>query len=125
MFSEDIGLPTELGPSVSTSEKGKEFAQAIAADLVFVLLEDAPGALAEAHDFGNHPELASKMYVMIPRAYEEGYSARGAIKLLEDAYGNVFWYDPQDIESCKLLERAVARAEALRQLRHHFIQDTP
>ena len=61
MFSED--LPIQTG---NISEKSKEFAQARAAHLIIILVEDAPGALAEAHDFCNHPDIAPNVYVMIP-----------------------------------------------------------
>ena len=72
LFSEEIDLSIE-----GLSEKSKEFAQARAADLIVILLEDSPGALAETHDFCNHPEIGPKVYAMIPVKYESGYSSRG------------------------------------------------
>ena len=113
MFSEDISANAGAG----LSEKSKEFAQAQAVDLIIILVEDAPGASAEAHDFANHPDLASKVYVMIPERYRSGYSAQGAIKDLDDGYGGVYWYADGEIESCKVLGQAVKRAEARRQIR--------
>jgi hypothetical protein len=109
VFSENINV--EVG---NVSEKMKEFAQALAADLIIILLEDAPGALAEAHDFCNHPDLAPKIYVMIPRKYEGGYSAQGAIKDLDDGYGGVYWYAEEELEICNVRTKAVRRAEARR-----------
>ncbi|MDA1054326.1 MAG: hypothetical protein O3C40_28100 [Planctomycetota bacterium] len=113
MFSEDIDLSVE-----GLSEKSKEFAQARAADLIVILLEDSPGALAETHDFCNHPEIGPKVYAMIPDKYEAGYSGRGAIKDLDEAYGGVYWYEEGEIQSCNVRTRAIARAEALRHIVH-------
>lgn len=111
MFSE------ELTPQVQgLSEKSKEFAQATVAHLVIILVEGSPGALAETHDFCNHPDIAPKVYVMVPTQYREGYSAKGAIKDLEDAHGGVYWYREDDVRSCNLLTQAVKRAEARRNI---------
>lgn len=115
MMSEDL---TSIGCS-TVSEKSKEFSQALLAHLVVVLPEDSPGALAEVHDFANHPEIAAKMVVMFPRKYASGYSAIGAVADLENAFpGALVWYEDNDIAACKLLGSALKRAEALRQL--HF-----
>ena len=109
MFSEDLSLQTD-----NLSEKSKEFAQALAAHLIIILVEDAPGASAEAHDFCNHPDLAPKVYVMIPKKYMQGYSAQGAIKDLSDGYGGVHWYEDEDLGICNVRKQAVIRAEARR-----------
>jgi hypothetical protein len=111
MFSEDLGrAPTP------TSQKTFEFAQAQSAHLILILVEDSPGALGEAHDFCNHPELAPKIFILIPSRYRKGYSAQGAIQDLENAYGGVFWYSEKDLTVCNVSTRAINRAEALRQL---------
>src|SRR5215213_449981 len=60
MFSEDISPKSK-----HLSLKSLEFAQAQAAHLIIILLEDSPGAVAEAHDFCNHPEIAPKVCVLI------------------------------------------------------------
>src|SRR6266478_3991802 len=62
MFSEEL---SHLFAAVS--EKSKEFAQSLVAHLVIILIEGSPGALAEAHDFCNDPEIAPKVYLMAPR----------------------------------------------------------
>ena len=113
MFSEDI--TSKLDPALS--EKSKEFIEAICADFTVILIEDAPGASSEAHDFCNHPKIAPWCLVAVPNKYKTGYSANGAIKDLEDAHNGVFWYDPADITDCHLLTRVVAKADALRQIR--------
>ena len=113
MFSEDIDLSVDR-----LSEKSKEFAQARAADIILILLQDSPGALAETHDFCNHPDIGPKVYAMIPTEYKEGYSGRGAIKDLDEAYGGVYWYDEYEIQNCNISTRAIDRAEALRHIIH-------
>lgn len=117
MFSEDL-----LNQTDNASEKLNEFAQAQAAHLIIILVEDAPGALAEAHDFCNHPDIAPNVYVMIPKKYEEGYSARGAIKDLSDGFGGVYWYEDKDLQICNVREQAVSRAEARRRIHYFFKQ---
>lgn len=111
MFSEDIPpSPTEV------SEKSKEFAQALAAHMVIVLVEDAPGALAEAHDFCEIPELIQKIFVLVPKKYEAGYSSRGALADLSEGYGSVYWYEESELKSCQVLARAIRRVEARRHI---------
>jgi hypothetical protein len=112
MFSEDI----PEGKS-KLSEKSKEFAQALAAHLIIILVEDSQGALAEAHDFCNHPDIAPKVMALVPKRYKKGYSARGAMRDLEHSHGGVFWYADEDLTRCKVCSMAIRRAEALRQLR--------
>lgn len=115
MFSEDISIQTG-----NVSEKTKEFAQAQASQLIIILVEGAPGALAETHDFCNHPDIAPNVYVMVPKKYEEGYSAKGAIKDLSDGYGGVYWYEDEDLQTCNVCKHAVKRAEARRRMWHFF-----
>jgi hypothetical protein len=111
LFSEELDI--HVG---GISEKSKEFAQARAAHLIIVLVEEAPGALAETHDFCNDPNIAPNVFVMMPSKYRQGYSARGAIKDLQDAYGGVYWYKDGEIGRCTVLRRAVKRAEARRNI---------
>lgn len=120
MFSEEIPPPNGTTAAGQLSEKSKEFAQARAADLVIVLVEDAPGALAETHDFCNHPEIGPKTLIMIPEAYQNGYSAQGAIADAGNAFGNVYWYKPEDVTECNLLGEAVKKAEALRNIHYQW-----
>lgn len=113
LFSEDI---PSTASNAYDSEKTKEFPQAMAADFIIVLVEDAPGASAEAHDFGNHPDIAVKIVVFVPERYSEGYSAKGAIKDLEDGYGGVYRYAPSELTECRVLTKAVTRVEARRNM---------
>ncbi|HKV41622.1 MAG TPA: hypothetical protein VJX67_20630 [Blastocatellia bacterium] len=109
LLSEDLPVQGR-----NLSEKSREFAQALAAHLIIILVEGSPGALAEAHDFCNHPSIAPNVYLMIPAEYKKGYSARGAIKTLGEGWGGVYWYREKDVVSCNLRKKAVKRAEARR-----------
>ena len=102
-FSEEFEAPNG-----NLSEKTKEYAQAMCADLIIVV-QDSPGSLAEVHDFCNDPHLFYKMQIMIPSAYRAGYSVKGAIKDLLDATGGggVYFYTEEDLKSCEVRSRAV------------------
>jgi hypothetical protein len=98
------------------SQKTNELTQALTAHLIIILIEGSPGALAEMHDFSSHPDIVRIMYVMCPRHYQAGYSAQGVGQVLDLAYGNVYWYEDGEIADCKVLARALERANALRQI---------
>jgi hypothetical protein len=111
MFSED--LPDFPG---HFSTKAKEFAQARAAHVILILIEDAPGALAETHDFSGDPNISPKVFVLAPKKYRAGYSGQGALRDLSDC-GGVYWYDDEEVGRCNVLTRAVRRVEAMRNMR--------
>ena len=113
MFSEDL---TNLSNDRDRSEKSNEFAQAKAADLVIILVENSPGALAEACDFCNHPDLAPKIYVMAPDSYKTGYAGQGSLQELDEGYGGVYWYQEGEVEACHLLTQASKRVKARRSM---------
>ena len=115
MFSEDL---TNLGQGPGLSEASKEFAQASAADFIIVLIEDSPGALAEVCDLCVHPDIAPKVYVMVPDSYKAGYAGQGALRELDEGYGSVHWYRQEDVESCDVLTKACARVQARRSVVH-------
>lgn len=103
------------GAAPGLSQKTNELTQALPAHLIIILIEGSPGALAEMHDFSSHPDIVRIMYVMCPRRYASGYSAQGAGRILDLAYGNVYWYEDDEIADCKVLARALERAIALRE----------
>lgn len=107
MFSEDISIDGD-----GLSDKTKEFAQAQAAHLILILIEGSPGAQGEAHDVCNHPELAPKVHILIPKEYRGGYSAKGPIQDLERMFGNVYWYNAGEIESA--MQKFFEKVERLR-----------
>ncbi len=115
MFSEELTSLSVAGRGLS--EKAKEFAQAEAADLIIILVEGSPGASGEMHDFSNHPKLAPKVLLMIPKSYRSGYSAKGAVRDLSDAHGGVYWYGSGELSKCTVLTKALTRAEGIRRLR--------
>ena len=110
MFSEEL---EDIGGNTPT--KLQELAQAQLAHIIIDLLEDAPGALAEAHDFANRPDTSWKFFVLIPKQYEDGYSAKGAIQILGQLFTCVHWYAEGDIERCNVLTQVLKRVELVQQ----------
>ena len=113
MFSEDLSY---LNQESDLSETSTEFAQANAADLIIVLLEGSPGALAEVCDFCVRPDLAPKVYVMAPDSYKAGYAGQGALKELDEGYGGVYWYREEEVKACQVLTQACKRVRARRSI---------
>jgi len=123
IFSEDIRIKRSLTSNKSIkrspiSEKTKEHAQARAANLIIVLMEDSPGASAEVHDFCDDPVIRTKLQIMIPKRYKKGYGAKGAVKDFQDANGGggVYWYGERDLKCCNVVDEALKRAQAMRNL---------
>lgn len=108
VFSEDIPAHRDDGLMP------REFDQARAAHLLICLIEDAPGASAEVYSFCNHPDIAPKIRVMCPVEYKGGYAAEGPLKELEDGWGGVRWYTPEELERSDVVTTAVNFAEARR-----------
>ena len=113
MFSEDL---TNLGSALNLSEAGRELAQAREADLIIVLVEGSPGALAEVCDFCVRPDIAHKVYIMAPYSYRDGYPGKGDLRDLDEGYGAVYWYGQQDVIACNLLTQARRRVQARRSI---------
>ena len=112
----------ELERSVKTkgqSLKAIEFAQAQSADLV-VVMDASFGSVAEVHDFASSRVVNYKMLIFIDESAKDGYSYRGALKDLNDAYDNVktFRY-PEDIVECHLLTKVIKKVSALQRLAHY------
>ena len=113
MFSEDL---THLGSDLNLSEASKELAQAREADLIIVLVEGSPGTLAEVCDFCVRPDIAHKVYIMAPHSYRDGYPGKGDLRDLDEGYGVVHWYEPQEVVACNLLTQACKRVQARRSI---------
>jgi hypothetical protein len=110
-FSEEISTDGDD----RASQKAKELAQAQAADVLIILVEGSPGALAETHDFCGRLEIAPKVLVLVPVEYKKGFSGSGLLSDLK-AFGGVHWYKPTELTSCNVLGVAVGRVEARRNL---------
>lgn len=113
MFSEDLA---NLGSDLDVSEASKEFAQAREADFIIVLVEGSPGALAEICDFCVRPDIAYKVYIMVPQSYRDGYPGKGDLRDLDEGYGAVHWYEQKDVIACDLLTQACRRVQARRSI---------
>ncbi|MGC1720861.1 MAG: hypothetical protein WA746_17920 [Isosphaeraceae bacterium] len=118
MFSDYL----QIDPGQGLTERAKEFAMVSPADLIIAVIEDSPGAVAELSDLFSNPEVAPKMFLMIPKAYAEGYSAQGAIASLgREHHGNVFWYTPEEFHRGMLVTAAVACTERFREIKHRAL----
>jgi hypothetical protein len=114
-FSEELEGRGDKGKSI----KAIEFAQAQAADLI-VVMDASYGSVAEVHDFAPSRVVNFKMLVFIDESAKDGYSYRGALKDLDEAYDNVktFKY-PEDIVDCHLLGRILKKVDALQRLAYY------
>lgn len=110
MFSEEF---TDIDQALS--ESSKELAQALAVHLIIILLEEAPSATGELHEFFRHLDLSPKLYVMLPQRLSRTYTAQGPLRLIEELHNGVCWYKDNEIPNCNVLTKAVRRAEALRE----------
>jgi len=110
MFSEEFADADQ-----ELSESSKELAQALAAHLIIILLEEAPSATGELHEFFRNRDLISKIYVMLPQRLNQTYTAQGPLRLIAELQNGVYWYKDNEIPNCNVLTKAVHRAEALRE----------
>ena len=119
MFSEDLAGST----SDHFSQKGIEFLQAQAADLI-VVMQTSYGSVAEVHDFASYRIINFKMLIFIDERAQDGYSYRGALTELKTLYGNVetFKY-PDDITQCHLLGKVLEKVGVLQIVKYRDQQN--
>lgn len=118
-FSEELeGMsPTTL------SQKGIEFLQAQAADLI-VVMQASYGSVAEVHDFAEHRVINFKMLIFIDEKAKDGYSYRGALQELKTLYNNVETYKyPEDIRECNLLTKVLAKVNVLQMVKYRAMEN--
>lgn len=119
MFSEELvgDAPEHL------SQKGIEFLQAQAADLI-VVMQTSYGSVAEVHDFASYRVVNFKMVIFIDERAQDGYSYRGALTELKTLYGNVetFKY-PDDITQCHLLRKVIEKVNVLQMVKYRDEQN--
>jgi hypothetical protein len=115
MFSEEEEIASLIQ---GISEIEKEYPQAHYADLIIVLMEGAPGAIAEVCLFGL-TNFGGKFFVMMPTAYQNGFVAVGPIRELAEKHGgSVYWYAEEDLDSCNVMSEALKRATAIRYIKY-------
>jgi len=119
MFSEELAGGTPAG----MSQKGIEFLQAQAADLI-VVMQTSYGSVAEVHDFASYRVVNFKMLIFIDERAQDGYSYRGALSELKTLYGNVetFKY-PDDITQCHLLRKVIEKVNVLQMVKYRDEQN--
>ncbi len=113
-FSEELA---GTAPGVP-SQKGIEFLQAQAADLI-VVMQASYGSVAEVHDFASFRVINFKMLVFIDQAATDGYSYQGALTELKTLYNNVETYKyPEDIVQCNLLRIVMSKVDVLQMVKY-------
>lgn len=109
MFSEELTKPNNI------PTKLQELAQIQESDLAVVLIEDAPGALAEVHDFAGRYDTCPKLFILIPKKYQAGYSAKGAIQIVDRLFNGVYWYEENELVSCNVLTQVLERVKLVQE----------
>ena len=113
-FSEDLEGMTPTAPS----QKGIEFLQAQASDLI-VVMQASYGSVAEVHDFASFRVINFKMMIFIDEKATDGYSYRGALTELKTLYGNVETYKyPDDITQCHLLTKVLGKVSVMQMVKY-------
>jgi len=117
-FSEEL----ENATAASLSQKGIEFLQAQAADLI-VVMQASYGSVAEVHDFAEHRVINFKMLIFIDEKATDGYSYRGALAELRALYNNVETYKyPEDIRECHLLTKVMEKVNVLQMVKYRAVE---
>ena len=118
-FSEDLEGTTPT----SMSQKGIEFLQAQASDLI-VIMQASYGSVAEVHDFAEHRIINFKMLIFIDEKAADGYSYRGALMELKTLYNNVETYKyPEDIKECHLLTKVLEKVNVLQMVKYRAVEN--
>jgi len=118
-FSEEL----EAMSPTTLSQKGIEFLQAQAADLI-VIMQASYGSVAEVHDFAEHRVINYKMLIFIDEKATDGYSYRGALSELKTLYNNVETYKyPDDIAKCHLLTKVIDKVNVLQMVKYRAIEN--
>lgn len=118
-FSEEL---TDASSAPAPSQKGIEFLEAEAADLI-VVLQASYGSIAEVHDFAEFRVVNFKMLVFVDRAAMDGYSYRGALAELKALYNNVETYRyPEDIAQCNLLKQVLEKVNVLQMVKFRALE---
>jgi hypothetical protein len=118
-FSEELagGAPDSL------SQKGIEFLQAQAADLI-VVMQASYGSVAEVHDLAEHRVINFKMLIFVDETATDGYSYRGALAELKALYNNVETYKyPEDIVQCHLLTKVIEKVNVLQMVKYRAVEN--
>lgn len=115
----------ELAPlsAPTLSQKGIEFLQAQAADLI-VVMQASYGSVAEVHDFAEQRVVNFKMLIFVDERAADGYSYRGALQELKTLYNNVETYKyPDDITHCHLLTKVIEKVNVLQMVKYRVMQN--
>ena len=119
LFSEEL----EDSAPTSLSQKGIEFLQAQAADLI-VVMQASYGSVAEVHDFAEHRVINFKLLIFIDERATDGYSYHGALSELKALYNNIETYKyPDDITQCHLLTKVLEKVNVLQMVKYRAAEN--
>jgi hypothetical protein len=122
-FSEEILTP-DVVSSGGLNPSIEELLQAVGYECIICLMA-TPGSIGEVHDFAHIPRIAVKMTVCVDEAHRKGYSARGALRILEGHNGKVLWYkSPTDLRNCSLASRVLDLVEKFSEAKQDHIVRT-
>jgi len=74
---------------------------------LIVIFCASPGSIGETCQFLNIPAIARKAMVFIDKRYRGGYIREGILEMHRRVKGLVEEYEPEDIDSCRLMTRVI------------------
>jgi hypothetical protein len=116
MFSEEIKGTKKTLPTLEENYplSLRELAQAIDAHYIIILLDRTTQGATSELDICTRRDIAAKVFVMVHKDCEEGYTHLGAIKMIEGGNGAIYWYTDVELETCNVLTMAIQRVELRR-----------
>lgn len=105
--------------------KSLEYIQSLSSDLI-INLRSSPGSIAEAHDFSEHKEIASKMVIFADKETKGSYSTEGALKEMEHLYRRIHFFEyPKDINECNLLSEIMEIVSTMQRTEYAKSRNVP
>ena len=102
-------LVSELGALDAKGTRTADVYENIAAaqSEMIVIFCASPGSIGETYEFLKVPEIARKTMVFIDKKYRGGYTREGILEMHRRINGLVEEYEPEDIDSCRLITKVV------------------
>ena len=118
MFSEEIKSTKKTLPMPEENYplSLRELAQAIDAHYIVILLDRTTQGATSELDICTRRDIAAKVFVMVHKECEGGYTRHAAIKLIEGGNGAICPYTDKELEECNVLTNAIQRVEQRRAL---------
>lgn len=114
LFSEDIK------EDFTSNVKINEYIQAGNADYI-ILIPSSPGSVAELHDFVVYRSIVSKMLILMDKKFNNGYSSKGELVLVEKKGAEVVWFDNNELGERCLIDKVLRIVQKVQYAK--FMQD--